>query len=128
VLAYAPRLEPFGFAPLEASACGLPVVAVAEGGMRETVIDGVNGLLCDPDTQAMANVLQRLLDDPTFAKRLGANGRALVQEHWSLEAAVDRLERRLVTVSGGADHADDLAARPSPGRYATNGTGNVSGR
>ena len=31
-LLYAPRLEPFGLAPLEANACGLPVIAVAEGG------------------------------------------------------------------------------------------------
>src|SRR5215467_693734 len=41
MMAYAPRLEPFGMAPLEANACGLPVVAVAEGGIRETIVDGV---------------------------------------------------------------------------------------
>ena len=35
---YAPRLEPFGLAPLEANACGLPVIAVPEGGVRETVV------------------------------------------------------------------------------------------
>ena len=40
VMVYAPRLEPFGLAPIEAAACALPVVAVAEGGVRETVIDG----------------------------------------------------------------------------------------
>ena len=36
MMLYAPRLEPFGYAPLEANACGLPVVAVAEGGVRKT--------------------------------------------------------------------------------------------
>src|SRR5262245_13950266 len=41
LMAYAPRLEPFGLAPLEANACGLPVVAVAEGGVRETIVDGL---------------------------------------------------------------------------------------
>ena len=46
-MVYAPRLEPFGLAPLEANACGLPVVAVAEGGVRETIIDGVNGFSCN---------------------------------------------------------------------------------
>jgi len=40
VMVYTPRLEPFGLAAIEAAACGLPVVAVAEGGARETVIDG----------------------------------------------------------------------------------------
>jgi glycosyltransferase involved in cell wall biosynthesis len=44
-MVYAPRLEPFGLAPLEANACGLPVVAVAEGGVRETIIDDLIGLL-----------------------------------------------------------------------------------
>src|SRR6266545_579251 len=44
IMVYAPHLEPFGLAPLEANACGLPVVAVAEGGVRETVVDGLNGL------------------------------------------------------------------------------------
>ncbi len=40
-----PILEPFGLAPLEANACELPVVAVAEVGIHEIVIDGVTGLL-----------------------------------------------------------------------------------
>jgi glycosyltransferase involved in cell wall biosynthesis len=47
-MAYAPRLEPLGLAPLEAGACGLPVVAVAEAGVRETVVDGITGSLTGP--------------------------------------------------------------------------------
>ena len=41
----AAQLEPFGFTPLESMACGTPVVAVKEGGYRETVMDHKNGLL-----------------------------------------------------------------------------------
>ena len=96
LMAYAPRLEPFGFAPIEANACGLPVVGVAEGGLRETIIDGVNGVVCEPEPEAMAKAIQRLLDDPVYARQLGANGRALVEERWSLEAAIDRLEAQLL--------------------------------
>jgi glycosyltransferase involved in cell wall biosynthesis len=95
VLAYAPRLEPFGFAPLEANACGLAVVGVAEAGVRETIVDRVNGLLCEPNPQAMADAIQRLLDNPAYAKELGASGRAMVESRWSLEAATDRIESRL---------------------------------
>jgi glycosyltransferase involved in cell wall biosynthesis len=95
VMAYAPRLEPFGFAPLEANACGLAVVGVAEAGVRETIVDRVNGLLCEPDPQAMADAIQRLLDNPAYAKELGASGRAIVESRWSLEAATDRVESRL---------------------------------
>ena len=95
MLVYAPRLEPFGLAPLEANACGLPVVAVAEGGVRETVIDGVNGLLVDPEPLAMADAIRELLNNPEKAARLGEQGRKLVAEHWTSEAATERLERRL---------------------------------
>ena len=91
---YAPRLEPFGLAPLEANACGLPVVAVAEGGVRETIQDGVNGLLVEHDPRAMAAALERLRDDPSFASQLGERAYRFVHERWSLPASIDRLERR----------------------------------
>jgi glycosyltransferase involved in cell wall biosynthesis len=98
VLAYAPRLEPFGFAPLEANACSLPVAAVAEGGVRETVVDGMNGLLVAHDPAAMAAALAHLLADPAYARQLGGQGRAWVETRWSLTAAIDRLETHLHAV------------------------------
>lgn len=95
VMAYAPRLEPFGLVPLEASACRLPVVAVAEGGVRETVIDGVNGLLVESNPRAMAQAIERLLNDFSFARALGNQGHRIVIERWTEEQAVDRLEQHL---------------------------------
>jgi glycosyltransferase involved in cell wall biosynthesis len=99
MMAYAPRLEPFGYVPLEANACGLPVVAVAEGGVRETVVDGVNGLLVEEDESAMAAAIVRLRGDPELRRSLGERGRRLVVERWSLEAAMDRLETALEDVA-----------------------------
>jgi glycosyltransferase involved in cell wall biosynthesis len=99
VMAYAPHLEPFGFSPLEANACGLAVVGVAEAGVRETIVDRVSGLLCEPDPQAMADAIQRLLDNPAYARELGASGRAIVESRWSLEGATDRIESRLLEVA-----------------------------
>lgn len=93
LMLYAPRLEPFGFAPLEGNACGLPVVAVAEGGVRETVVDGVNGLLVESRPEAMAAAALCLLSDPAAAVKLGQQGKRLVAEHWSLSASLDRLEK-----------------------------------
>src|SRR5438132_876024 len=61
---YTPRLEPFGFAPLEAAACGTPVVAVAEGGVRETVRDGIDGFLVERDAQQISAALAKLLREP----------------------------------------------------------------
>ncbi|MCC7359768.1 MAG: glycosyltransferase family 4 protein [Anaerolineales bacterium] len=96
VMLYTPRLEPFGFAPLEANACETPVVAVAEGGVRETVQDGVNGrLLESDDPAALGAALLALLDDPPQARRLGVAGRQRVLDHWQWSRSVEALEQAL---------------------------------
>lgn len=94
-LVYAPILEPFGFAPLEAMACETPVVAVREGGVRESVRDGETGLLTAREPKAFAARLTRLLADATCAKRLGENGRQRVLEFWTWERAYKRLIENL---------------------------------
>ena len=102
VMIYAPRLEPFGLAPLEANACGVPVVAVAEGGVRETVIDGVTGLLVAHDPDAAAEAVTRLLQAPTFARQLGNHARQAVEAKWDLSAATDRIEQQLARYAHAA--------------------------
>lgn len=102
---YAPRLEPFGLAPLEANATGLAVVAVAEGGVRETVVDGVNGVVAEPDPEILGAAIARLLSDGPTLRALGRSGRARVVEHFSVDAAVGRVEQRLRAVA-------ERAARP----------------
>jgi glycosyltransferase involved in cell wall biosynthesis len=58
-----PGEEDFGIVPLEAQACGRPVVALARGGARETVLDGETGLLVDdPSPRAFADAIARTLD------------------------------------------------------------------
>lgn len=93
---YTPRLEPFGYGSIEANACGLPVVSIAEGGLRETVIDGFNGLIAENNPRAIAASVQKLVDNPDYASQLGQNGYQYVSEHWTVEAAVDRLEKKLI--------------------------------
>jgi len=62
--------EPLGSALLSAMAHGLPVVAVARGGVPEVVEDGKNGLLMkELDPGALADVIARLLSNPTEARR-----------------------------------------------------------
>jgi glycosyltransferase involved in cell wall biosynthesis len=95
---YAPRLEPFGYAPLEANACGTPVVAVAEGGIREVVRDGLNGLLVDREPAKIAAALDKLLLDRNFARQMGGDAAQFVRSEWGLEQSVTRLEERLAQV------------------------------
>lgn len=89
---YTPHREPLGLVPLEAMACGTPVVAVAEGGIPETVVDGRTGRLVPRDADALAAALDALLEDAERADAMGRAARALVEAHWGWGTAVDRLE------------------------------------
>jgi glycosyltransferase involved in cell wall biosynthesis len=114
LMIYCSRLEPFGFAPLEANACGVPVLAVAEGGVRETIVSGVNGLLVDSDPRRMADAVMRLMDDPEYARRLGRTARQQVVEQWSVEAAVGRLEQELLETLEGVREGERKSPPPPP--------------
>ncbi len=93
VVAFAPHLEPFGFVPLEAMACGTPVVGVSEGGVRETIQGGVTGILTDRNTSEFGAALNRLLADPALAERMGRKGREAVLGRWTWPQSVNRLEQ-----------------------------------
>lgn len=95
LVVYAPYLEPFGLVPLEAMACGTPVVGVREGGVRESIVDGVTGLLTDRDEREFAVAVHRLLASPETAAEMGQNGVRHVAGSWTLEHAAARLLRHL---------------------------------
>lgn len=101
LLIYTSKLEPFGFAPLEANACGLPVVAIAEGGIRETVQNGVNGFLVEPETESLASAVSELLQNPTLARQMGERAVTHVQHNWNVESSIDRLEKILLEANTG---------------------------
>jgi glycosyltransferase involved in cell wall biosynthesis/phosphoheptose isomerase len=80
-----PWYEPFGITPLEAMACGVPVIGSGVGGIKYTVVDGETGYLVRPnDPEALAGRLQRLRDDPILARRMGQEGarRAALRFTW----------------------------------------------
>jgi len=99
LLLYTSRLEPFGLAPLEANACGLPVVGIAEGGIRETIQDGVNGFLVDPEPESIARAANQLLQNPALTRRLGETAADYVRREWDVEESVTRLETILLQVT-----------------------------
>lgn len=89
VLVHAASTEPFGLAPVEALAAGVPVVAVDEGGPREIVRSGVDGLLVPATAQALASAVTALCADPELRTRMGAAGRELVLSEFSAQRMAD---------------------------------------
>jgi glycosyltransferase involved in cell wall biosynthesis len=104
----AAELEPFGFTPLEAMACGTPVVAVREGGYRETVVDGVNGRLVERDPRRLGEAIAALVAGGEDWERL-SRGAVESAGRWTVERAVTRLEAILVDLVGAP-----AAPRESP--------------
>jgi len=70
-----PWYEPFGIVPLEAMACGVPVIAAAVGGMIDTVVDGVTGVHAPPrDPERLAEIMRRVLADEEARASWGRAG------------------------------------------------------
>jgi glycosyltransferase involved in cell wall biosynthesis len=99
VVACTPWYEPFGIVPLEAMACARPVVGAAVGGLLDTVVDGVTGLLVPPrDPVRLAAALRELLADPARRERLGRAGAARVRRNYTwprVAAATEEIYRRI---------------------------------
>ncbi len=94
VVACTPWYEPFGIVPLEAMACGKPVVVSAVGGLIDTVVDAVTGMHVRPkSTRDIADALRELLRNSKRRSTLGAMGVERVRTRYTWpRVAADTLE------------------------------------
>ncbi len=92
--------EPFGMVVLEAMATGKPVVATAQGGPLETIIEGETGYLVSAtDPSDMANALQTLAQNTHLRLQLGKQARQHVAQNFTFDQhirAFDELYERLI--------------------------------
>lgn len=80
------EVEGLGIVYLEASGCGLPVIAGNSGGAPDAVVDGVTGIVVDgTNVNAIASAIVRVLSDPAKMKAMGVTGNEWVSSGWSWE-------------------------------------------
>lgn len=97
---YLARREPLGLASLEAQACGCPVIVADEGGLPETIVDGVTGWKTPRDPIQVASVIDRL-EDAAIREKTSAAAAAYAQR-WNWPASALAIEGLLAEVAGGS--------------------------
>jgi glycosyltransferase involved in cell wall biosynthesis len=104
----ASREEGLGFSPLEALACGVPVVAASVGGLRDTIRDGDTGWSYPVgDADALARALRETLDDPVEARRRAMRGREMVCATYERSLVFDALLDALAPRRDGSTVAEE---------------------
>jgi glycosyltransferase involved in cell wall biosynthesis len=104
VLVHCAELEPFGLVPVEAMLHGVPPVVPDEGGPRETVRHGVDGLRVDPtDADALAAAIIELAKDPARRAKMGDAGRERVLARFTSERMAQRAWAVVAAVAARSD-------------------------
>jgi glycosyltransferase involved in cell wall biosynthesis len=89
------RSEPLGLVPLEAMGCGTPVIAIAEGGHNETVVNNISGYLIKRDGNALYSKIAMLLADEKLRNKIGNAGRKIIINKWLWNKNIKELEKFL---------------------------------
>ena len=112
VVVCVPWYEPFGIVPLEAMACGVPVVASAVGGLVDTVVDGKTGVHVPPRRpDVLGPALAELLAEPARCRRLGAAGGRRARAHYGWRTVAARTLETYAELLDRAPAATEAARR-----------------
>lgn len=95
---YAPFDEDYGYVTLEGMASGRPIVTACDsGGTLEFVRNGENGFVTDPSPEGIAEAVNAVVRDPGLGSRMGAAGRALVEEAGMMTTGWDQVLNGLLS-------------------------------
>jgi glycosyltransferase involved in cell wall biosynthesis len=94
---YTPLNEDYGLVPLEAMASSKPILAVNEGGPKETVENGKTGMLVN-SAEELGNAMKEVAENPSLASELGRNGRMRVMKNYSWSGFFKEFDKALQDV------------------------------
>jgi len=93
------HIETMGRGYCQASACGKPCVGSRVGGVPEVVLDGVNGILVQPDdVEGTTTAIEKLICEPEYRQKLGEGGLRLSHELFSWDVVGKRIEKILLSM------------------------------
>jgi D-inositol-3-phosphate glycosyltransferase len=88
-----PWYEPFGITPLEAMACGTPVIGSNVGGIKYSIVDGITGALVPPnDAKALASKINELVSNESVLNLMGQNAIKHVNENFTWKKVASEIE------------------------------------
>lgn len=82
--------EPFGLIPLEAMSCGIPVIAVGEGGYKESVINNITGFLIPRIPSQLYTKINLIINNKKLRNEMGKNARENILKKWTWDKSVRR--------------------------------------
>ena len=101
-----PWYEPFGITPLEAMACGVPVIGANVGGIKFSVVDGKTGFLVPPnDPATLAGRIQTLLSNRKLLERMKINSLRRVHKYFTWTRVAQSMSRLYEAVLPEAEEA-----------------------
>jgi N-acetyl-alpha-D-glucosaminyl L-malate synthase BshA len=100
------EFEGFGMAPLEAMACGVPVVTTDSGGVSEVVSDSCARVVPVGDVEALGEGIAEIIANPDLGRSLGEAGRRRAEEMFDVDRVVPQYEALYKRVCGARDAKD----------------------
>ncbi len=88
---FTPVNEDFGIVPLEAMSCEKPVIAINEGGPKETIVHGETGYLAN-DVNEISEYMKELCDDMNVVEQMGKMGRKRVIKEFTWEQFIRKID------------------------------------
>ncbi|MEM3827563.1 MAG: glycosyltransferase [Candidatus Micrarchaeaceae archaeon] len=98
---YTPLDEDFGIVPLEAMASMKPIIAVNQGGPRETVVNGKTGYLVRNEEE-MAESMNFLVEHPKISEELGKEGKKIVETKYTWRGFFEKFDKAVKRVAGAS--------------------------